>query len=524
MSVQQIPIREANFDTQSSLCTSESSTELKGLHEVEMRSVHSTQYLDTAEKQQHQHHLERKLVRKLDLTLMPALSVLYLFSYLDRGNIGNARLGSLEHDLRLEGSDFYNALSIFFVGYVVFQVPASIAVKLFKPSLLIGLSTILWGVSSSSIAGTQGFAGIMTARFFLGCFEAGVSPCLPLLISFWYQRHEMALRISIFFGASTIAGAFGGVFAWAIIGHMDQVAGMASWRWLFLIEGLPTVVIGILCLFFLPNYPETANTTWWLTPSEKDMAIERTKLHTEADDTSFSQQQLWAALKDPHTWFFAFIYSGIHVCLASYTLFSPTIVKGMGFQSLEAQLLTIPPYVAACVCVLVISWYSDKTRQRAFSCLVCLGMTVVGYIFLLAGIALPVKYAGAILVASGVYPLIPLCLSWISNNNLGHTKRGVAIAFSNAMSQCFSILGSNLYRDDDAPDYHRGHYICLGFALATFILVIILRILFKRENLRRDEIQRNNGEQQSGSSPGKTPDLSPSVVLRTEYNSRNKER
>lgn len=168
---------------------------------------------------------------------------------------------------------------------------------------------------------------MLAARFLLGCFEAGVAPAVPLLLSFWYQRNEMAGRISIFFGSSTLAGAFGGIFAWAIIGHMDGVQGMASWRWLFLIEGLPTILLGILCLMFLPNYPDTANTKWWLTPEEKELAIRRVPV--ASDDTTFSKKQFVAVFKDYQNAFYTLIYISVLVCISSYSTFLPTIIRDM---------------------------------------------------------------------------------------------------------------------------------------------------------------------------------------------------
>ncbi|CDH58469.1 mfs transporter [Lichtheimia corymbifera JMRC:FSU:9682] len=440
-------------------------------------ALHNSDTASISKHDANEKSLERRLLRKLDCTLMPVVSLLYLFSFLDRGNIGNARLGSLEKDLNLQGDDFYNALSIFYVGYVLFQIPANIALK-------------LQGISSSSIAATFNFSGLLAARFFLGCWEAGVAPSIPLLLSFWYQRNEMAGRISIFFGSSTLAGAFGGIFAWVIIGHMDGIQGLASWRWLFLVEGLPTVVLGILCLMFLPNYPATANTRWWLTPEEKELAIRRVPV--ASDDASFSRKQFVAVFKDYQNAFYTLIYISVLVSISSYSTFLPTIIRDMGVQSLQAQLLTIPPYIVACCCLFVVAWYSDHTQQRGLPALLCFTVTIIGYVFLLVGEHLALRYCGAIFVASGVYSTVPVILSWINNNNHGHTKRGVSLGLMNGVAQCFGILGSHIYRNEDAPFYRPGHAICLAFSVFAFIMIAILRFLLQRENRRRDKLQQDH--------------------------------
>ncbi|CDS10256.1 hypothetical protein LRAMOSA02932 [Lichtheimia ramosa] len=345
-------------------------------------------------------------------------------------------------------------------------------------------------VYNYSIAATFNFSGLLAARFLLGCFEAGVAPAVPLLLSFWYQRNEMAGRISIFFGSSTLAGAFGGIFAWAIIGHMDGVQGMASWRWLFLIEGLPTILLGILCLMFLPNYPDTANTKWWLTPEEKELAIRRVPV--ASDDTTFSKKQFVAVFKDYQNAFYTLIYISVLVCISSYSTFLPTIIRDMGVSSLKAQLLTIPPYIVACCCLFAVAWYSDHIQQRGFPAALCFLVTIIGYVFLLVGEHLALRYCGAIFVASGVYSAIPVVLSWNNNNNFGHTKRGVSLGLMNGVAQCFGILGSHIYRNEDAPFYRPGHAICLAFAIFAFVMIAVLRFLLKRENRRRDELQQDH--------------------------------
>ncbi|KAI8975418.1 major facilitator superfamily domain-containing protein [Mycotypha africana] len=227
--------------------------------------------------------IERRLVRKLDFSL-------------DRNNIGNARLGSLEKDLNLVGNDYYTALTIFFAGYVLFHIPSNLLVKWLRPSRWISGTMILWGVCSLCQAFTHNAAGLIACRFFLGIFETGVGPSTPLFLSFWYQRNELASRVAVYFGSATVAGAFAGAVAYGILATLEGAHGVAGWRWLFICEALPTIVLGFLSFIVLPDIPETAGR--WLTPDEKEVAIQRTRRSGNTDDKAFDKKQLVAALMD----------------------------------------------------------------------------------------------------------------------------------------------------------------------------------------------------------------------------------
>lgn len=135
----------------------------------------------------------------------------------------------------------------------------------------------------------------------------------------------------------------------------------------------------------------------------------------------------------------------------------------------------------------MISWNSDRTLQRAYHIIAVCALGVLGYIFLMASTNVGLRYTGAILVACGVYPIIPLTLSWVSNNQLGHTKRGVAIAMTSMIAQCFSMLGTQIYKTEDGPRYIKGHVICLVFLSLAGLSAAILRFLLARENRRRDK-------------------------------------
>ncbi|KAG0170987.1 hypothetical protein DFQ29_009042 [Apophysomyces sp. BC1021] len=329
-----------------------------------------------------------------------------------------------------------------------------------KPSRWISGTMMLWGIASLCQAFTQNAAGLIACRFWLGAFETGVGPSTPLFLSFWYQRDELALRVAVYFGASTIAGAFAGAIAYGVLGTLDGAHGLAGWR------------------------PES--TGRWLTEDEMKVAVQRTRQSGNTDEKAFDKKQFFAALLDYKNWLAVLIYVGLNIALASYAVFLPTIIRDMGFGSLESQLLSIPPYVAAAILVFFVSWNSDRTLQRGYHIVAVCGIGALGYIFLLASLNVGLRYTGAVLCACGIYPIIPLTLSWVSNNQLGHTKRAVAIAMVSMIAQCFSMLGTQVYKTEDAPRYIKGHIVCLVFLCLAGSAAAVLRYLLKRENDRRD--------------------------------------
>lgn len=426
----------------------------------------------------------KRLKLKLDLRLVPYLALLYLFNALDRGNIGNARLAGLEDGTHLSGNQFYNALSFFYFGYTISQIPNMFILKKVTPSILVGVTMILWGICSTSMAAATNYSGLVAARFFMGVFEAGVGPAAPIILSFFYLRHELAWRTALFYGSSTFAGAFGGLIAYGVATNLVHDK-LAAWQLLFIIEGIPTIFLGIITIFVLPNSPESLE-RWFVTPKERQVAIERSRNGLNADKTLLDKKQLLAAFKDYKNIFTCLIYIGLNIPLASYTSFLPTIVKLMGYTDANAQLMTVPPYACALVCVFIVCWNSDRTQLRGYHVAASALLACIGYILLISSNHVKANYAGACFVAMGLYPIIPLMLSWVANNNVGHIKRAVSIAMLNTFGQCFATVGTQIYKENTAPRFFMGYGVCLAFTILMMVFSLALSFLLKRENKRRD--------------------------------------
>ncbi|KAK3677798.1 hypothetical protein LTR78_002648 [Recurvomyces mirabilis] len=355
--------------------------------------------------------IDKRLVRHLDWKLIPWLTLLYLASFLDRTNIGNAKLDGLLKDLNnMSNGQYAAALSLFFVSYAGFEPLTNILLKRLKPSVFIPLIMVLWGIVMTCMGLVTNFSGLAAARWFLGMAEAGLFPGVNYYLSCWYKRKEIGIRAAIFFSAAALAGSFGGLLA-AAIAKMRGVGGKAGWAWIFILEGLATVLIGIASYWFVHDFPDDAK---FLSEPDRVRVIRRLKADNQssAEHEEFKMAYFWAAVKDWKTWAFAIIYMGCDGALYAFSLFLPTIITELGYSSTKANLLSVPPYAAAAVLTIFIGWLADRTQQRGW-CNVgvsCIG--IVGFSMLLGSTAPGVKYAGTFLGALGIYPCIANTIVW----------------------------------------------------------------------------------------------------------------
>ncbi|KAJ9092566.1 hypothetical protein QFC21_006797 [Naganishia friedmannii] len=248
---------------------------------------------------------EKALVRKMDMRLLPILWLMYVFNYLDRTNIGNAKVGGMEKALKLTSSDYSLALSIFFVGYLLNEVPSNMLLARSRPSIFLPCLMFVWGAMSIGAKGIHSLGGLVAFRFCLGLVEAGFFPGVMLLLSCWYKPDELSKRLAIFYSASLTSGAFGGLLAGVITQYMNGVGNTPGWQWLFIIEGLVTVCISLVALFILPDYPTT---TKWLSEREKALAVARLVSNEDLGERLGHRQAFVAACKDFKTWIFMLVY------------------------------------------------------------------------------------------------------------------------------------------------------------------------------------------------------------------------
>ncbi|QRW21109.1 major facilitator superfamily transporter [Rhizoctonia solani] len=356
---------------------------------------------------------------------------------------------------------FINAIfifDVFLIAYISFEVPSNYCLKRFSPSRWIAFLMFSWGALTISLGGVHSYGALTAVRFLLGTFEAGLFPGLVYFFTFWYRPEERSLRVALVLASSTLAGAFGGAIAYGV-GFMNMTAGLEAWRWLFILEGIPSVLSSILVWFFFPDFPETAK---WLSAHERDRVVRR----LEGIASTHHSRVTWAEAKQTllgwRVWAHAVAYITISVPFSSLSLFSPTIVAGLGYEGLDAQLFTVPPYACAYFVTLTLSWLADTKNQRS---LVSASSMAVGAFAFLAQALLPEKafkarFAFLCLAASGSFGSIPPLLGWLSTNIRGAGAVGLAIAINISTGGTGQIIGVWIYKANEKPGYITGNLPC----------------------------------------------------------------
>ncbi|KAL8887515.1 MAG: hypothetical protein Q9192_006314 [Flavoplaca navasiana] len=433
--------------------------------------------------------LEMFLVKKIDLRLLPMLILMYLMNYLDRNNIAAARLAGLEEELELTGTEYLTCVSILFVGYILMQVPSNLFMnKIGKPSLYLPTCMVIWGVISAATAAAENFGGLLAIRFFLGFVEAAYFPGCLFFLSSWYTRKELGFRTAILYSGSLLSGAFSGLITAGITGGMDGKRGLRAWRWLFIIEGVITIVIAFAAYFVLPNFPRT---TTWLTEDEKQLAIWRLDEDIGEDDwTGSKNQTFWNGMKlafqDIKMWnlmviLFCFVASG------TVTNLFPTIVGTLGYSNIVSLLLTVPPYVLGVITTFLNSWHADRTGERYFHITLPLYFAVIAFIIAAATIRTGPRYLAMMVMIPGVYTGYVVALGWISNTlPRPPAKRAAALAAINAVSNASSIYASYMYPESAGPRYVAAMCVNCVTAFIAIVAATVLRFTLVHLNKKLD--------------------------------------
>lgn len=427
---------------------------------------------------------DHRLLRKVDRRLLPIFTLLYLLSFLDRSNIGNAKIDGMTTDLGVSPASYNTALAIYFVGYVIFEVPANIILKRCNPQVWLPSLTLAWGIVSIGQGLVKNQAGLFGIRFLLGATEAGLFPGVIYVFSVYYLRRERSWRVAIFFGGAALAGAFGGIFAYCI-GLMNGVGGRRGWQWIFILEGILTVAISLIAYFIVPTWSHEAK---FLSETEKTRLLDRLRADSDAGtDQVFKWSSVRDAFSDHLVWAYAFLFHGFSFVLYSLSLFLPTIIAGLGFQTWQAQLMTIPPNVLASFSIWTTVYFSSKCNVRAPFIIGAAIVSIIGYILLIACTSPGLQYFGVHLAAAGVYTGNSLLLSWPGENVSGQSKRAVAVALQISVGDIGAIAGCLIYRPTLSSHLYRTpNLIAIGYLLFAIVMTTYLWVVMRVENRKRD--------------------------------------
>ncbi|KZL67487.1 major facilitator superfamily transporter [Colletotrichum incanum] len=424
--------------------------------------------VDLADKE-----MERRIVRKQDLRILPWICVTYLLNYLDRVNLGNAR--TLNNDtpednivtmLDLTGQRYNVAVALFFVPYVLMEFPSNIMLKYFSPSKWISRIMVSWGIVTICTAACTTYGGLLAVRIMLGLAEAGFFPGIMMYLCFWYKPEERATRMAIFASSVAVAGAFGGLLATGI-SFLNRKGGLTGWQWLFILEGIPAVIVGVMVWFMLPDYPQTAA---WLTPEERAFAVKRLgPFAPSMKDKHWDSKVAKKTIVDPYFWLFAAMYFLMTNSLNAFGYFAPTIVSSLGFKGYNAQLLTVPPNVFAMFIIIGNCLHSDRTKERSRHVIGALIFVSIGYLLLAVVKHWGVRYFAVMIIACTNAAVLPFVAHRTATVQ-GSTATALATGGMIAIANCGGISAPFLFPSTDSPMYSMGNWTIFGFLVATAVL------------------------------------------------------
>ncbi|KIK65241.1 hypothetical protein GYMLUDRAFT_39605 [Collybiopsis luxurians FD-317 M1] len=461
------------------MASAQSSThEKEDLEKSTSSSAEGHEVLDNPE-------MDRRVWRKLDWYIIPTVTMFSLLSFLDRANVGNARVAGLQKDLNMTNYQYSIALTITYVPLIVGDLPSNLMLKAVGPNYLLSTLLTLWGIVTTLQGVVKSYSGLLACRFFLGLFEAGVPPGLVLYLSYFYPRYKMNTRISAYFSSTSLSGAFSGILAYGII-HMAGVGGRPGWAWIFILEGLFTVLFGILGFFVLPRSVDQA---FFLNQEEK--AYVNAKLLEDSgqkDEHGFSWREVFEALKLPHFWILSIVFFLAGTILFSLAYFAPSIISGLGYSAAKTQLMSVPPFAAACVVAMITAIISDRFECRGaiatFSTILC----VIGFAMFLGSTKTSVQYGSLFFSITGIYTAAPTCYAWMTVNVFPETRRATVIALSFVMINAGGILSTWLLGSlSPAPRYTNGTITLLVFSAVATVLELVNIIYLRHQNKKKAE-------------------------------------
>ncbi|KAH1499473.1 hypothetical protein KXV92_002976 [Aspergillus fumigatus] len=449
---------------------------------------------------------EKQVVKKFDRKLVPFLALLYLLSFLDRSNIGNAKIAGLMDDLRLSSSQYEWLLTAFYITYIFFEW-MTLMYRIVSPHIYISLCVCGWGLVASFQSLASSFSTLVVLRAFLGITEAAFGPGVPFYLSLFYKREELALRNGLFISAAPLATSFASSLAWLIV-KVSSNGPIAPWRMLFLVEGFPSVFVAVFAWILIPDSPESAR---FLEPRERMVAKlrlgETRSDYCGPDSRKFNWREVAKALSDPKSYVTAFMFFSCNVAFSSMPVFLPTIIEDMGYSSLSAQALCAPPYLIAFMVVLATAYLSDRHRSRSpyliahalISSFAYLAIAATGYYHehLSAGVQTFIRYACVYPATSGFFSAITLIITWTMDNRAAKEGKGASMAILNLIGQCGPLLGTRLYPRSEGPWYVRGMATCSFFMVVVAVLAIVLRAMLQRGVRAADRKGDADGEMET---------------------------
>ena len=413
--------------------------------------------------------MERRVIGKVSQRLVPFLILCYFVAYLDRVNVSFAAL-TMNKDLGFTATVFGWGAGIFFLGYFIFEVPSNLALERFGARIWISRIMVTWGLLSACMAFIWSETSFLILRFLLGVAEAGFFPGIILFLTYWFPSAYRARIVGYFMVAVPVSTVIGSPLSGLVLG-LDGVFGFRGWQWLFLIEGVPAVLLSVAVLLYLTDGPLQAE---WLHPQERAwlagrLDAERRNRQAVHDFT------LWQALSNPRVLLLGLVYFGVVAANYGMSFWLPQIVKGFGLTNLETGFVTAIPYAIGAVAMVIWALHSDHTRERKWHTAIPALLAAVGLASSTAAGSPTLEMAALSLAAVGIFAVLP-CFWTLPTAVLSGSAAAGGIALINSIGNLAGFAGPYAigFIKDQTQSFAPGLIFIAVLAFMSFVLVLLL--------------------------------------------------
>jgi MFS transporter, ACS family, tartrate transporter len=421
--------------------------------------------------------LETRVLRKISYRIVPFIMLLYFIAFIDRVNIGFASL-TMNKDLGLSPTVFGFGAGIFFLGYFLFEVPSNLILEKVGARIWIARVMITWGLVSAGMAFVEGATSFYVLRFLLGVAEAGFFPGIILYLSYWFPARKRAAVTALFMAAAPISTALGSPLSGALL-EMHGVLGLAGWQWMFLIEAVPAIVLGVVVLFYMTDRPEKAT---WLADDERTWLVNEMNAEHAAKSSRVGHS-LWRGLADPKVLALSLVYFGTSAGLYTLGIWAPQIIKEFGLTSLQVGFLNAIPATLAVVAMVLWARHSDRTGERKWHVVGACLLASAGLV--LAGFSTPVVAVlmALTLVNIGISSSKPPLWS-MPTMFLSGSAAAAGIATINSIGNLGGFVGPAMigWIKDQTGSFTGGLYFVAGLLVLSAVLTLVVARSQRRQD------------------------------------------
>ncbi|KAL4802556.1 major facilitator superfamily domain-containing protein [Aspergillus unguis] len=413
----------------------------------------------------------KKAIRKVDFLVLPIMTVMLAFSYIDRSNMGLANVAGMSSELKFEGYDYSISLLVFFPGYALAVFPSNYILNRTKVQYWLTFVCVAFGIFTLGSGLIRNQAGLFAMRVLLGMAEAGCYPTVISVICTWYPRHSVGKRMTIVGTGASLIASLSGILTYVF--SRINVHNYAGWRWIFILEGTITTVIALGAFFLIDEYPEKSR---FLTEEERSIIVRLISQDREEQaDEKLTVRLMLHILRDFKIWVFASLYMICVVTSYGMAYFMPLILnEKMGFSGALSQVLTTPPYFYAVILAIALTWISDRHHTRTpfivfFAVNVIVGMALTRW-----GPNTGSQYLGLFFTLGGSLINGPMIIVWGQNNVPTRAARSVSSGLQLTCGAIGGIIGSTVFRSQDAPLYTPGSIVvmcCAGYIIIVSTLL-----------------------------------------------------